>query len=258
MVVLIGPNGCGKSTLLRVVSGLIRPDGGFVELDGERVAGPDPRVGFVFQEPRLLPWRSARDNIAYPLELAGWDRARIDARVHDMLGLIGLRDFAAARPHQLSGGLRQRVAIGRALALGPSVLLLDEPFSALDALTRERFNNELVRLWERTETTILLVTHSITEAVYLADRVVVMSPRPGSVVADVPVPMPRSRRASRIDAIAMTQAAAEIRGHLVDATDDPTPQELTAQIERGRHPRDPVLDLGVPAWFDPFGRENEP
>ena len=180
VVALIGPNGCGKSTLLRVLAGLIPPDGGRVALDDRDVAGPDPRVGMVFQEPRLLAWRTVEQNVRFPLELAGWSAERQEARASDLLGLVGLREFARAKPSTLSGGTRQRVAIARALALEPSVLLMDEPFSALDALTRERFNAELLNLWQRTGTTIVLVTHSIPEAVFLADRVVVLSPRPGS------------------------------------------------------------------------------
>jgi ABC-type nitrate/sulfonate/bicarbonate transport system ATPase subunit len=259
IVALIGPNGCGKSTLLRVVSGLLPPDAGSVELDGTRVAGPDPRVGFVFQEPRLLPWRDAAGNVEYPLELAGWTRSRRDEQVRDLLGLVGLREFAGSRPHELSGGMRQRVAIARALALGPSVLLLDEPFSALDALTRERFNSELLNLWERTGTTILLVTHSISEAVYLADRVVVLSPRPGRVVAEVPVALDRADRESDIDMLALGRAATVIRRHLQGATDDPTPAELTEELGRSRRARQvPIEELGVEAWFDPFGREGRP
>ena len=156
-----------------------------------RSSGPDARVGLVFQEPRLLPWRSAVANVAFPLEVAGRDRAAREARARDLLGLVGLRDWAGARPGELSGGMRQRLAIARALALEPSVLLLDEPFSALDALTRERFNVELLRLWERIGSTIVLVTHSIPEAVFLADRVIVLSPRPAVVAADVLVDLPR-------------------------------------------------------------------
>ncbi len=258
IVALIGPNGCGKSTLLRLASGLLRPDDGSIELDGRPVTGPDPRVGFVFQEPRLLPWRDAAANVAYPLELAGWSRERRAQQVQDLLSVIGLREFAATRPHELSGGMRQRLAIARALALGPSVLLLDEPFSALDALTRERFNAELVRLWERTSTTILLVTHSIPEAVYVADRVVVLSPRPGHVVADVVVPLDRAERDANLDMLALGHVAGAIRRHLEGATDDPTREELTAEVGRQRRARQvPVEELGVPAWFDPFGREDD-
>ncbi len=220
VVALIGPNGCGKSTLLRVIAGLIAPDTGSVAIDGREVAGPEPSVGLVFQEPRLLPWRSADENVRFPMELAGWPRDRQATRSSELLGLVGLREVARARPSTLSGGTRQRVAIARALALDPAALLLDEPFSALDALTRERFNAELLTLWQRTGTTIVLVTHSIPEAVFLADRVIVLSPRPGRVVADVRVDLPRPRRLADLDAAAAGRIAAEIRAHLVDTTDD--------------------------------------
>ncbi len=253
---LIGPNGCGKSTLLRIVAGLLAPDRGGVELDGDAVTGPDPRVGFVFQEPRLLPWRDAQSNVAFPLELAGWERARQDEQVHDLLALVGLSDFARAHPHELSGGMRQRVSIARALALGPTVLVLDEPFSALDALTRERFNAELVGLWRTTATTILLVTHSIPEAVYLADQVVVLSPRPARVAAVVPVELDRALRTAQLDVLGVGRTAATIRSHLADTTTDPTPAELTAELARRRAPQVPIEAMGVPAWFDPFGGDD--
>jgi len=220
VVALIGPNGCGKSTLLRVISGLIVPDTGSVEVDGRPVTGPDPTIGLVFQEPRLLPWRTVDDNVRFPLELAGWPRQRQASRAAELLRLVGLGDFARAKPSTLSGGTRQRVAIARALALEPAALLLDEPFSALDALTRERFNAELLTLWQRTGTTIVLVTHSIPEAVFLADRVVVLSPRPGRVVANIPVDLPRPRHVADMDAAAVGRIAAAIRAHLVDMTDD--------------------------------------
>ena len=220
VVALIGPNGCGKSTLLRILAGLISPDAGSVTMDGRPVTGPDPSIGLVFQEPRLLAWRSVDDNVRFPMELAGWPRDRQAARSADLLGLVGLGEVAGARPSTLSGGTRQRVAIARALALDPAALLLDEPFSALDALTRERFNAELLTLWQRTGTTIVLVTHSIPEAVFLADRVVVLSPRPGHVVADVRVDLPRPRRLADLDTAAAGRIAAEIRSHLVDTTGD--------------------------------------
>jgi len=220
IVALVGPNGCGKSTLLRVIAGLLPAGTGTVEVEGRPVAGPDSRVGLVFQEPRLLPWRSAFANVAFPLEVAGRDRDARERRVTDLLGLVGLRDWSRARPAELSGGMRQRVSIARALALEPAVLLLDEPFSALDSLTRERFNVEILRLWERIGATIVLVTHSIAEAVFLADRVVVLSPRPAQLVADVAVDLPRPRRPGDLDAAAVTRTAAEIRVHLEGATDD--------------------------------------
>jgi NitT/TauT family transport system ATP-binding protein len=217
VVALIGPNGSGKSTILRVIAGLLVPDQGSVTLDGRAVTGPDPAVGLVFQEPRLLPWRSAAANVAYPLELAGWPRPRREARVAELLGLVGVEGAAGARPSQLSGGMRQRVALARALALEPRVLLLDEPFSALDALTRERLNAELQVLWARTGTTGLVVTHSIAEAIFLADRVVVLSERPGHVVADLPVDLPRPRALASLDDAVVSPLARRIRAHLGEA-----------------------------------------
>jgi NitT/TauT family transport system ATP-binding protein len=232
VIALVGPNGCGKSTLLRVIAGLLPAAGGTVEVEGRPVSGPDARIGLVFQEPRLLPWRSALANVAFPLEVAGHGRAAREARARDLLGLVGLRDWAGARPAELSGGMRQRLAIARALALEPSVLLLDEPFSALDALTRERFNVELLRLWERIGSTIVLVTHSIPEAVFLADRVVVLSPRPAAVAADVPVELSRPRRLADLDAAVLSRTAAQIRAQLGGATDDAF---AVATGEVGRH-----------------------
>jgi len=220
IVALIGPNGCGKSTLLRVIAGLLRPATGSVTLDGLAIDGPDPRIGLVFQEPRLLPWRSAAANITYPLELAGWSAQRRRERLELLTELVGLDPGVAVnRPSELSGGTRQRVALARALALQPEVLLLDEPFSALDALTRERFDLELLRLWERAATTIVLVTHSIAEAILVADRVVVLSPRPGRVVADLPVELPRPRSIADLDAAVVTDTAREVRRHLEDGAD---------------------------------------
>jgi NitT/TauT family transport system ATP-binding protein len=215
---LIGPNGCGKSTLLRVIAGLLEPGSGQALLDDAPIAGPDPRIGLVFQEPRLLPWRSAADNITYPLELAGWPAETRADRLATLTELVGLDPaVTGARPSELSGGTRQRVALARALALEPRVLLLDEPFSALDALTRERFDLELLRLWERSAATIVMVTHSIPEAILVADRVVVMSPRPGRVAADIVVDMPRPRTIADLDAAAVSRVAREIRAHLAYA-----------------------------------------
>lgn len=214
IVSLIGPNGCGKSTFLRVAAGLLRPEAGTMTLADAPITGPDPRIGLVFQEPRLLPWRSVADNVTWPLELAGWDRARRDARLAELIDLMGLAGTEHRRPSQLSGGQRQRAALARSLALSPEVLLLDEPFSALDALTRERLNLELLRLHARRPVTVVLVTHSIPEAILLSDRVIVLSPRPGRVVADIRIDIPRPRSLDTLDAALVSAAATDIRRHL--------------------------------------------
>ena len=221
IVALIGPNGSGKSTLLRAIAGLLPPSRGAVELAGDQVTTPDPRIGLVFQEPRLLPWRSAAANITYPLELAGWPEGRRQVRLAELVELVGLdRAAVGSRPFELSGGTRQRVALARALAMQPEVLLLDEPFSQLDALTRERFDLELLALWERAFTTTLLVTHNIAEAILVADRVIVLSPRPGRVVADLPVSLPRPRTIADLDGALVSATAREIRHHLGEAAED--------------------------------------
>jgi NitT/TauT family transport system ATP-binding protein len=214
IVAIVGPNGCGKSTLLRVASGLLPPDHGTVLAFDSTVAGPEPRIGLVFQEPRLLPWRDILTNVAFPLELAGVERRTREARAREVLRLMGMEDFASAFPDQLSGGMAQRTALARALAPEPDVLLLDEPFSALDAMTRERLDQELLALWDKIGTTIVLVTHSISEAVFLSDRVLVMSPRPGRIVGDVSVEVPRPRMLSGRGATEFGMAADRIRSLL--------------------------------------------
>ena len=211
---LVGANGSGKSTLLRLIAGLLPPDTGSVVVAGRPVHGPDPSIGLVFQEPRLLPWRTTIENVAFPLELAGWPRDRRGARAREMLDLVGLRGVDDLRPHRLSGGMRQRAALARALAPSPAVLLLDEPFSALDALTRERLNVELQGIWTATGTTIVHVTHDIPEAVFLADRIAVLGGRPGRLVAEVAVPLPRPRRLADLDASAVSSVAADVRADL--------------------------------------------
>jgi NitT/TauT family transport system ATP-binding protein len=214
VVALIGANGSGKSTFLRVAAGLLRPDRGSVTLGGEPIVEPNPRIGLVFQEPRLLPWRSVAANVAWPLELAGWPAEGRRARVAELLALVGLEGSEGRRPSELSGGMRQRTALARSFALSPAVLLLDEPFSALDALTRERLNLELLAIQARTATSVVLVTHSIPEAILLADRVIVLTPRPGRVAAVVPIDAPRPRGLATLDSAFVSDAAATIRRHL--------------------------------------------
>jgi NitT/TauT family transport system ATP-binding protein len=194
-VSLIGPSGCGKSTLLRIIGDLIQPTTGSVTVNGKlcAVARHDRDYGMVFQAPVLFDWRTVEDNVKLPLELMGWDKARRDARASEMLNLVELGEFLRHRPYQLSGGMQQRVAIARALAFEPSILLMDEPFGALDEMTRERMNQEVLRIWERTGITVVFVTHSIPEAVFLSSRVVVMSARPGRITDLIDIDLPRPR-----------------------------------------------------------------
>ena len=221
LVALVGPSGCGKSTLLRVVAGLRRPTTGAVEVDGRAVTGPIPSVGMVFQAPVLLKWRTVRDNVLLPAELAGLGRARYRERAEHLLRLVGLDGFADRLPRELSGGMQQRAAICRALLLDPPLLLMDEPFGALDAMTRDEMNLELLRVWGEpavARKTVLFVTHSIPEAVFLADRVVVMSPRPGRVARVVDVPLPRPRTPATRAAPPFGALSLEIHESLVSAT----------------------------------------
>ncbi len=193
-VSVVGPSGCGKSTLLSLVAGLRQPSSGSVLCDGELITAPMPRkVGMIFQEANLLPWLSAIDNVAFPLKLRRVPRPeRLEAAAR-MLELTGLAGFESRLPHQLSGGMKQRVAIARGLVQNPAVLLMDEPFASLDEQTRMVLGDELLRIWSETRKTVLFVTHSLHEAVYLADRVIVLSARPGRIVDDVPVSLPRPR-----------------------------------------------------------------
>jgi len=193
-VAVVGPSGCGKSTLLSLVAGLRLPSSGTVLCDGEPITAPMPRkVGMIFQEANLLPWLSAVDNVAFPLKLRRVAKAERLAAARRMLELTGLAGFEDRLPHQLSGSMKQRVAIARGLVQNPAVLLMDEPFASLDEQTRMVLGDELLRIWSETRKTVLFVTHSLNEAVYLADRVVVLSARPGRVVDDVLVDLPRPR-----------------------------------------------------------------
>jgi NitT/TauT family transport system ATP-binding protein len=197
-VSLIGPSGCGKSTLLRIVGDLIQPTSGKTVVNGKpaRQARVDRDYGIVFQDPVLYDWRTVAKNIALPLELARWGRSRRAVKVKEMLELVELTGFEGHHPWQLSGGMQQRVSIARALSFDPALLLMDEPFGALDEMTRERMNLELLRIWEASGSTVVFVTHSIAEAVFLSTRVVVMSPRPGRISDVIPVDVPYPRTAA--------------------------------------------------------------
>ncbi|MYA20189.1 MAG: ABC transporter ATP-binding protein [Chloroflexi bacterium] len=213
-VSLVGPSGCGKTTLLRIAAGLLTPSGGSARVLGEDPANRRgaPPVGLVTQEPGLLPWRTAAGNVALTHELAGGRATRAD--VLAQLGRVGIRAFADFHPRELSGGMRQRVALARALAHEPRLLLMDEPFGALDELSREEMRRELLRIWERERISVLFVTHSIREAVLLSDRVVVMSPGPGRVVANLPIELPRPRAEGVEETTQFSEHARRVRAAL--------------------------------------------
>jgi NitT/TauT family transport system ATP-binding protein len=193
-VVLVGPSGCGKSTLLMMMAGLLQQTSGTITINGAPIPKPDPdRVGVVFQEPSLFPWLTAEENVEFPLALRGVAKGERRAKAQDALTLVGLDGFGKRHPHELSGGMKQRVSIARGMVQDPPVLLMDEPFAALDEQTRMTMGDELLRIWAATGKTIVFVTHSLTEAVYLADEVLVMSARPGRIVDHLQVALPRPR-----------------------------------------------------------------
>jgi NitT/TauT family transport system ATP-binding protein len=193
-VSVLGPSGCGKSTLLMMTAGLLDPSGGEIRVGGRPVVGPRREVGVVFQSPVLLPWRSVLDNVLLPVELLRLPRPAYRTRARELLAMVKLDDFANKLPRELSGGMRQRVSICRALIHDPAILLMDEPFSALDALTRDQMGLELLRIWEQHRKTVVFVTHSIREAAFLSDRVLVMAQRPATITLELDVKLPRPRR----------------------------------------------------------------
>jgi len=215
-VTIVGQSGCGKTTLLKILAGLLPRSAGTVTLRGAAVDGPSRDIGIVFQDPVLLPWRTVFDNVMLPVEVLGLDRVATGARARALLTLVGLAGFEDKYPHELSGGMRQRVAIARALVHEPSLLLMDEPFGALDAMTREFMNLELLRIWQESGKTVVFITHSIPEAVFLADRVIVMSARPGRVKEVVTVDLPRPRDLDMMASDRFGVYARRIR-HLFDA-----------------------------------------
>lgn len=225
-VSLIGPSGCGKSTLLRIVGDLIRPTSGRVEVNGKHAhrARLDRDYGMVFQAPVLFDWRTVEANVRLPLEVLHTDRRERDKRVREMIELVELSAFLRHYPHQLSGGMQQRVAIARALALQPQLLLMDEPFGALDEMTRERLNTEVLRIWSQTGTTVIFVTHSIPEAVFLSTRVAVMSARPGTIVniVDIDLAQPRNEQTRESERYfeLVTQVRESLHGRSGSASSD--------------------------------------
>jgi NitT/TauT family transport system ATP-binding protein len=210
-VTLVGPSGCGKSSCLRIVAGLARPSSGRVAIRGQEVRGPIRDAAMVFQAPVLLPWRRTLDNILFPAEMRGGVAAGDRARAADLIRAARLEGFERSYPHELSGGMQQRVAICRALLLRPTVLLMDEPFGALDVLTRDRMALELQRIWMESRTTVVFVTHSISEAVLLSDRIVVMTPRPGRVRTEISVALPRPRTVEMLRDPSFVETAAAVR-----------------------------------------------
>lgn len=216
-VALVGPSGCGKTSLLRTVGGLHASVEGSITLGdmSPEQARQQRLVSSMFQQPVLLPWHTVAQNVALPLRLAGWPRHQRHQTALHLLEQVGLSSFASAYPHQLSGGMQQRVALARALALTPAVFLMDEPFSALDEFTRERLNIELLRVWATTGATVLFVTHMLSEAVFLADRVLVLSGQPGRLVADVTIPLPRPRTAALLRSDEFWQCVASLKRRFV-------------------------------------------
>ncbi|MFI9486619.1 ABC transporter ATP-binding protein [Promicromonospora sp. NPDC052451] len=220
-VTIAGPSGCGKSTLLKIIAGLTLASEGDVRLYGQPVTGPQREIGFAFQRSALLEWRGVRRNILLQAEMRGMDRRRAEERADHLIELTGLTGFEKALPHELSGGMQQRVALCRALLHEPRVLLMDEPFGALDALTREQMNIEMNRIWRETGTTVVLVTHSVPEAVYLGSRIVVMSPRPGRIVETLEPGLPERREYGPTLADPRFTAAAERLRDLLGASHAP-------------------------------------
>ncbi|MTI15762.1 ABC transporter ATP-binding protein [Rhodobacteraceae bacterium RKSG542] len=215
-VAVLGPSGCGKSTLLRMIAGLIKPTSGVVEVFGLPVDGPRDDVGIVFQKPTLLPWANIEDNVVFPAKhKTGMVSQKDRETARRIIKTVGLEGFEARMPSELSGGMQQRVGIARALFMNPDILLMDEPFSALDALTREVMGFELLRIWESQPKTVLFITHSISEAVLLADRVVVMSERPGHIIEDIKVPLSRPRDMSADNAKVLHDFTGHLRNLLL-------------------------------------------
>jgi NitT/TauT family transport system ATP-binding protein len=217
-VALLGPSGCGKSTLLKLISGLIPQSSGVIRVNGRPIDGPTPSIGIVFQSPLLMAWRTVLQNVLLQIEIRDLRLADYRAAARDLIRLVGLDGFEDAHPHQLSGGMQQRVGLCRALIHDPDLLIMDEPFGALDAMTRELMNAELQRIWIERRKTVLFITHSISEAVFLADRVLVMSPRPGRLVGEIAVDLPRPRTVATTELPDFVHFTREVRRRLNTAS----------------------------------------
>ena len=213
-ICILGPSGCGKTTLLRIIAGLESPTTGKVLIDGTAIDRPNPKMGMIFQDYSLYPWRTVNENIAFGLELRGVGKDQRDEIAERYIALAGLSGFGNSYPYELSGGMRQRVAVVRALAVDPTVLLMDEPFGALDAQTRNRLQHDLLEIWDKTKKTILFVTHSVDEAVFLADRIVVLTPRPGHVCETIEIDQPRPRDRTSVE-------FAKVRRYVLDLINQP-------------------------------------
>jgi NitT/TauT family transport system ATP-binding protein len=220
-VTIVGPSGCGKSTVLKIAGGIVEPSSGVVEFDGRPMLRPTPEIGIVFQKATLLAWRTVLGNALFPIEMLGLSTSHYAAKAHALLDMVGLAGFENVYPQELSGGMQQRVSICRALIYEPKVLLMDEPFGALDALTREEMVQELLRIWNERKKTVLFVTHSINEAVFLADRVLVMTPRPGRLVLDLPIELPRPRTPDMEFSLEFKRYADQVRAEIYAAKKKP-------------------------------------
>jgi NitT/TauT family transport system ATP-binding protein len=227
-VSVVGPSGCGKSTLLKIISGLLPHSSGTVLVNGEPVKGSLPSIGIVFQSPLLMPWRNIVDNVLVQIDMRGLRQSDFREKAHTLLKMVGLSAFEGAYPYQLSGGMQQRVGICRALVHSPQLLIMDEPFGALDAMTREQMMIELQRIWMDQKTTILFITHSLSEAIFLSDRVLVMGPRPGRVVGEFTIDIPRPRRIRDERSPAFAEYADRVRTCLEASGALPAYQETTA------------------------------
>jgi NitT/TauT family transport system ATP-binding protein len=245
-VCLLGPSGCGKSTLLYALAGLMTPSGGHISIDGEDVEGPGPDRVLMFQDAALFPWMTVLQNLTFPLRARGLSRPEADGRAREFIQLVQLTGFEDALPHQLSGGMRMRVSLARALALDPAVLLMDEPFGALDAQTRSQMHDLLASIWMRDRKTVVFVTHNVREALVLGDRVVVMAGRPGRVLQDLEVRIPRPRDPDDDRLVAMSRQIRDTLTRAQRMTDTPPPTSKESRDASAAAPPDRLPDRAAP------------